>query len=146
MQLVARKVHLGASFRLMMPSANAIANLRASLDDCLRKAAMRTTFISLFACTLTLFVSAASARPQNEIETIYYASDARRPGEEVGRTVLNCSGPFEREGVSSPYFVRYTYPCNQLAACSTEDKDVACSADLCDRMKASQRCKGTGKK
>jgi len=107
---------------------------------------MRTTIISLLAFTLTLCASAADARPVNEIETIYYASDARRPGEEVGRTVLNCSGRFEREGISSPYFVRYTYHCNQMATCSTEEKDVACSADLCDRMRTSQRCKGTGRK
>ena len=107
---------------------------------------MRIVLTSLTAAILAFCMSAALARPANEIETIYYAAKDRKPGTEVGRTVLNCSGPFEREGKTSPYFVRYTYPCNQLAACSTEDKGVACSADICDRMSAPDRCRASSKK
>ena len=107
---------------------------------------MRATLTSVLAAAMALGPVLVSARPVNEIETIYYATKARKSGEEVGKTILHCSGPFEREGKTSPFYVRYTYPCNQLAACSTESKEVACSVDLCDRMKAPERCKGTSAK
>jgi hypothetical protein len=84
----------------------------------------------------------ASARPANEIETIYYATKEKRPGEEVGKTVLHCSGPFEREGTTSAFYVRYTYPCNQRAVCFADGEEANCSSDLCSRMKGSAACMG----
>lgn len=107
---------------------------------------MRTTLISMIAVISALCGSEANARPANEIETVYYASSARKPGEEVGWTRLNCYGPFEREGVSSPYYVRWISSCGPIAACSTDEESVACSADVCDRMASSKRCKKSVKK
>lgn len=54
-------------------------------------------------------VTQSFALPANEVETWYY-SDATLT-EEVGYTLLSCSGGIYREGRRTQYAVRFTDPC-----------------------------------
>jgi hypothetical protein len=76
----------------------------------MRQTTFRTKLIAFIGALMLFGGALAYARPQNEVEKIYYAGPDKQV--EVGGSLLTCQGNFFRWGRTTSWYERFVTPCD----------------------------------